>query len=240
MTQNASTIDCSIGSCGCSCGGPAPAGPYKVQWQGAQKDVLGGDIRGHVDLEPLAGLDSLYGLGPLEEAGGEVTILDSKPYVARVQDDGTLEIQNSFLNRACFLVYSQVPRWQRVSLPEDIIDEKTLERELPALVAEYGIDPDAPFPFLLKGQPDRVVFHVLNKSDSETHSPELHEKAKVKYVVEDTGIEVIGFYSPNHRGIFTPGHSSIHLHLKSEDETLSGHVDALTFPQGLALYLPVA
>jgi acetolactate decarboxylase len=239
MTQNASTIDCSISSCGCSCGGYAAAGPFKVQWQGAQKDVLGGDTHGHVDLEQLSELDSLYGLGPLEKVSGEVTILDSKPFVARVQEDGSLEVENSFNNRACFLVYSQVPRWQRISLPEDIIDEKTLERELPALVAEYGIDPDAPFPFLLKGQPDRVVFHVLNKTDQETHTPELHEKAKVKYVVEDTGIEVIGFHSHNHRGIFTPGNSSIHLHLKSEDESLSGHVDTLTFPQGLALYLPV-
>ncbi|MFZ2950375.1 MAG: hypothetical protein WA003_12910, partial [Desulfuromonadaceae bacterium] len=223
MTQNKSTIDCRIGSCGCFSGGADTSGPFKVQWQGAQKDVLGGDIRGHVDLEPLAELQSLYALGPLEEASGEVTIIDSTPYVARVQEDGTLEVQNSFVNRACFLVYSQVPRWRRVSLPEDIIDEKTLERELPVLAAEYGIDPDVPFPFLLKGQPDRVVFHVLNKTDGEPHSPELHEKAKVKYTIEDTEIEVIGFYSRSHRGIFTPSRRSIHLHLKSEDDTLSGH-----------------
>lgn len=239
MSQTTSTIDCSIGSCGCSCGGTDTSDPFKVKWQGAQKDLLGGDVRGHVDLEPLAELQNLYGLGPLDEAGGEVTILNSKPYVTRVQEDGTLEVQNSFLNRACFLVYSQVPRWQRVSLPEDIIDEKTLERELPILAAEYGIDPDVPFPFLLKGQPDRVVFHVLNKVAGEPHSPELHEKAKVKYIIEDTEIEVIGFYSRSHRGIFTPSHSSIHLHLKSEDDTLAGHLDALTFPQGINLFLPV-
>lgn len=238
MTQNTSTIDCSIGSCGCSCSGPGTSSPFNVQWQGAQKAVLDGDIRGHVDLEPLAELSSLYGLGPLEKAGGEVTILDSKPFVARVQEDGSLDVENSFSNRACFLVYSQVPSWQRISLPEDIIDEKTLERELPALAEQYGIDPEVPFPFLLKGQPDRVVFHVLNKTDHETHSPELHEKAKAKYTIEDTGIEIIGFYSRSHKGIFTPGHSSIHLHLKSEDDSLSGHVDALTFPQGIDLFLP--
>ncbi len=239
MSQQPSIVNCSISTCGCSGGGAAVSGPFRVQWQGAQKNVLSGDIDGHVDLKQLAELDSLYGLGPLEKVTGEVTILDSKPFVARVQEDGTLSVENSFDNRACFLVYSQVPRWQKIALPEDIIDEKTLERELPELVAQYGIDPEAPFPFLLKGQPDRVVFHVLNKTDNETHSPELHEQAKIKYTIEDTGIEVIGFHSTSHRGIFTPGHSSIHLHLKSEDDTLSGHVDALTFPQGLDLYLPV-
>jgi acetolactate decarboxylase len=100
MTQNNETITCSIG--GCSCSSSLPGGPFKVQWQGAQRDVLSGDINGHVDLEPLEGVSDLYGLGPLEEVKGEITILDSKPYVARVQQDGSLAVENSFHNRACF------------------------------------------------------------------------------------------------------------------------------------------
>jgi acetolactate decarboxylase len=237
MTQKNETITCSIG--GCSCSSHLLDRPFKVQWQGAQRDVLSGDINGHVDLEPLERVSDLYGLGPLEEVKGEITILDSKPYVARVQQDGSLTVENSFHNRACFLVYSQVPRWQKVTLPEDIVDEKSLERELPGLAAQYGLDPALPFPFLLRGSPDRAVFHVLNKTDGLLHSPELHEKAKVKFVLEDTGIEIIGFHSSDHRGIFTPGHSTIHIHLKSEDGLVSGHVDALSFPQGIELYLPV-
>jgi hypothetical protein len=137
------------------------------------------------------------------------------------------------------LVYSQVPRWRKVTLPEDIVDEKSLERELPGLAARYGLDPALPFPFLMRGSPDRAVFHVLNKTDGLLHSPDLHEKAKVKFVLEDTGVEIIGFHSNDHRGIFTPGHSAIHIHLKSEDGLVSGHVDALSFPQGIDLYLPV-
>jgi hypothetical protein len=151
MTQKNGTITCSIGGCSSA----FLDRPLKVQWQGAQLDVLSGDLHGHVDLEPLEGLSDLYGLGPLEGVKGEVTIFDSRLYVARVQHDGSLVVENSFRNRACFLVYSQVQRWQKVTLPEEVIDEKSLEQELPGLAAEYGLDPALPFPFLLRGSPDR-------------------------------------------------------------------------------------
>jgi len=234
MTRKSGTITCSISGCSSH----LLDRPLKVQWQGAQRDVLSGDINGHVDLEPLEGLSDLYGLGPLEGVRGEITILDSRPYVTRVQQDGSLMVENSFRNRACFLVYSQVQRWQKVALPEEIVDEKSLEHELPVLAAQYGLDPTLPFPFLLRGRPDRAVFHVLNKTDGLLHSPELHEKAKEKFTLEDAGVEIIGFHSHDHRGIFTPSHSAIHIHLKSEDGLVAGHVDTLSFPQGIELYLP--
>jgi acetolactate decarboxylase len=237
MSNDKTTVKCGIGGCSCT---STPAGkPFEVQWQGAQRDVLGGDIRGKVNLEQLAGLTDLYGLGPLEEVKGEITILDSVATVARVTDDGDIAIAEGFSHQACFLVYSQVPRWQKVVLPEVVVDEKTLEAALPDLAEEYGIDPTIPFPFLLRGQPDRLVFHILNKTDGLKHSPELHEKAKIRFTLEDAGVEVIGFHSTAHRGIFTPGHSSIHIHVRSSDGTASGHVDTLSFPGGLDLFLPV-
>lgn len=238
MSEIGFAVDCTVSSCGCGCSASDRA-PFEVKWRGAQKNLLAGDTGGKVNLEELAELGSLYGLGPLEEVSGEITILDSKPYIAKVTEDGGLRVESGFRHRACFLVYTQVERWQRIVLPEDVVDEKTLEAELPQLAAQHGIDADAPFPFLLRGQPDRVVFHVLNKTDREPHSPELHEKAKVKYRIEDDGIEVIGFYSDKHRGIFTPGHSSLHMHVITDDGAWSGHLDALSFPQGLDLYLPV-
>jgi hypothetical protein len=49
--------------------------------------VLGGDLRGHVALEPLAALTHLYALGPLEGARGEVSIFGSEPSIARIEGD---------------------------------------------------------------------------------------------------------------------------------------------------------
>jgi hypothetical protein len=51
---------------------------HGVRWAGAQRDVLGGDISGRVDLAELAAIPDLYGLGPLEGVRGEVTILTPK------------------------------------------------------------------------------------------------------------------------------------------------------------------
>ncbi len=63
MSYEHETLTCSIGSCSCSDSQEAVAGTsVEVRWQGAQRDVLGGDIRGKVDLQPLAQLPDLFGL----------------------------------------------------------------------------------------------------------------------------------------------------------------------------------
>lgn len=56
--------------------------------------------------------------------------------------------------------------------------------------------------------------------------------------MERSGVEIIGFHSPDHRGIFTPRDSNLHLHVRTDDGTVSGHVEEITIP-GLQLLLPV-
>jgi hypothetical protein len=56
-----------------------------VCWIGAQRDVLGGDLRGHVEIEALSVVPHLYGLGPLEGLRGEVSIFGSAPSIARIE-----------------------------------------------------------------------------------------------------------------------------------------------------------
>lgn len=82
------------------------AGPG-VHWAGAQRDVLVGDLRGHVELEPLSSVPHLYGLGPLEGLRGEVSIFGSVPSIARIER-GTVVTAASWNARACFLVWAQV------------------------------------------------------------------------------------------------------------------------------------
>ena len=64
--------------------GPGRSRP-RVRWVGAQRDVLGGDLRGHVDLETLSSVPHLYGLGPLEGVRGEVSIFGGVPSIARIE-----------------------------------------------------------------------------------------------------------------------------------------------------------
>ena len=84
----------------------------------------------------------------------------------------------------------------------------------------------------------QATFHVLcNQSDGE-YNPELHEKAKVRLPIADKSVEIVGFYSRQHRGVFTPRDSDFHMHVRTLDNQLSGHLESFSFSQGMILYLP--
>ena len=76
------------------------------------------------------------------------------------------------------------------------------------------------------------VLHVLS-------NPVRHEKAKVHIHLEHKAITIIGFYSDNHRGIFTPRDHAIHQHLVAADGKISGHVEKLSLSSSTTLFLPV-
>jgi acetolactate decarboxylase len=210
---------------------------YTVKWVGAQRDVLQGDISGHIALTSVSGLQNLYALGPVERLRGEISIFDSIPSISRITDGG-LATASDFNVSACFLVYVQVKAWRGVTIPIAIADEATLESYIVKAASELGIDVIEPFPFLINGTPERAMFHVLDKRDRLPHNPELHQKAKVRFVVQWEPVEVIGFYSNRHRGVFTPGDSNLHMHVKNADGRMSGHLEKIQFERGATLAVP--
>ena len=57
---------------------------YDLWFIGAQREtIMNGKLAAALDLNTLAGRAHLYGLGPLEQLRGEVTIADSRPALAR-------------------------------------------------------------------------------------------------------------------------------------------------------------
>ena len=57
---------------------------------------MNGKLAAALDLKTLAGRPHLYGLGPIEQLRGEVTIADSRPALARVGSDGMVNVTGSF------------------------------------------------------------------------------------------------------------------------------------------------
>ena len=214
------------------------AGPG-VHWAGAQRDVLGGDLRGHVELEPLSSVPHLYGLGPLEGLRGEVSIFGGVPSIARIER-GTVVTAASWNTRACFLVWAQVPAWSERTTDGIAASLDGVEREVVALAREAGLDPDRPLPFRVRGIAVEATFHVLDKRDGLPHNPERHDQAKVRRTLERASVELVGFYSRQHRGIFTPGESNVHVHLRTEDGRISGHLEAVRLAPGARLAVPGA
>ena len=202
-----------------------------VQWSGSLRAVLReNNVSSYFSLASLVGLPEVYGLGPVEGLRGELTLLNSVCFLSTVEE-GRVVVRQGLEGGACFFVYAQVKSWREVSLPEDVTSDASLERFLSSF--------EGPMPFLLQGRARVLHAHVIYKTNDAPHNPAEHDRAKVHAVYEEQEIECIGFYSRQHREVFTPPHRDIHIHFVSRDKTLSGHVDRLEFsPSSLKLYLP--
>ena len=185
----------------------------------------------------------LYGLGPLEGLRGEVSIFGSVPSIARIEREMVVTAA-SWRARACFLVWAQVPAWSERSFERSKeavpggLDG--IERAVVALALEAGLDPERPLPFRVRATAVEATFHVLDKRDGLAHNPDRHEQAKVRRTLEHAPVELVGFYSRHHRGVFTPGESNVHVHLQTEDGRISGHLETIRLAPGARIAVPEA
>ena len=210
---------------------------YTLGWVGAQRDVLAGDLTPHAELRNYAGDPYLYAIGPLAGLRGEVTVIDGTPLVTTLSD-GAMRIEQSFAHQACFLVHAEVPRWQWVRQDVELSTWATLDPLLRRAVADAGLVGAGSIPFRIAGHAASGTVHVLDRRDDRPHSPERHEAIKVRFPVTAEDVEVIGFQSDQHHGIFVPKDFPIHAHLAARGRAFAGHVDALRLDPGWRLGLP--
>jgi len=103
-----------------------------VEWFGSQGDFIAGKNQEPISLERFAGLESLYAVGPLELARGEVSIFDTVPLISEVHN-GRARVSIDLCRRAAFLVYAIVENWRRATLRKPIDGEQQLEDTTTAL-----------------------------------------------------------------------------------------------------------
>jgi len=179
-----------------------------------------------------------YALGALESLKGEILILDSKPYNTSVIDSA-LTFDNSFSKKATLLVYTSVSNWKSINIPNNITSYEQLESFIAQTAKENQISIDEPFPFLIEGTPSSFDWHVINWKDGDTeHTHEKHIHSGLYGTINNTPVKMLGFYSDSHHAIFTHHTSNMHIHVKTNDNKIAGHVDALTLGKGMILKLP--
>jgi len=213
---------------------------YTVHYYGALKNFMHkNDLSAQVDLKDFADSSHVYGLGALADLKGEVLIWDGEPYISH-EKEGAVKIDSSFDYEAGLFVYSRVSDWQTTSIPNHISDYEALEGFIAKTAAEQGIDTTAPFPFLITGTCKTLDWHVINwpTGDSE-HTHQKHKTSGPHGQITNESIDILGFYSDSHQAIFTHHTTNMHLHFKTLDHTLAGHVDGLSLDRG-KLRLPVA
>lgn len=215
------------------------ANHIKVEYHGALKNMMHkGDVAAKTDLSNLKKTEHLYALGALENLKGEIQIFDGVPYNTMVIDD-TLAFDASFDKKATLLVYASIDKWKSFNIPSKIVTHKQLESYIANTAKANEINIHEPFPFLIDGTLQSFDWHVINWTDGDTdHSHQKHINSGLNGTINNRPVELIGFYSDAHHAIFTHHTTDMHIHVKTVDNALAGHVDDLTLGRDMVLRLP--
>jgi len=212
---------------------------FEVKYFGALKNMMHkGDISAQADLTDFENTEHLYAIGALENLKGEIQIIDGNSYNTLVLDSA-VSFDKSFDKRATLFVYATVEKWNSFNIPNEIKTHEQLEKHITSVAKENNININEPFPFMIDGALESFDWHVINWKDGDTeHSHEKHVNSGLHGTIENRDVELLGFYSDSHHAIFTHHTTNMHIHVKTSDNEIAGHVDGLTLGKGMVLKLP--
>lgn len=196
------------------------------------------DVTPKAFLDKLPHPDNLYGLGPVAYLKGEFMVYDGEAIVAVAENDSTVRVHGDPSTGVAMMVATRVNEWMEVELAEDLSTQKQLESFLLEVARERGINPDNAFPFRLEGTAKSLDWHVIDWESGDTeHSHQRHRESGPHGNLAHAEVNIIGFCSTRHSGVFKHYDSSVHMHFVAGDMSLAGHVDAL-IPGDMRLFLP--
>ena len=224
-------------------------GKFNIQIEkfGSMHETIGmQQHQGRVSLESLSKRPHFYGVGALEKLQGEITIVDSQPFVSMVTADGmpkSLSARASGL-QATLLVGAEVSDWASFEIPEAMSSGK-VEAWIQIHAERLGFEPSEPFPFLIDGEFVDCRLHIINGACP------VHAKRQNKsiptgskpYEVELKSVQgkVVGVFARNAAGKLTHPGTSVHAHIVYQDnngEFLTGHLEYFGAQSGARLQLP--
>ena len=213
--------------------------PIEVKYFGALKNMMHkGDISAQADLSDFENIKHLYAIGALENLKGEIQIIDGESYNTSVLDRA-ISFDKSFDKKATLLVYAIVEKWHTYNIPKDIKTYEQLEKYISSMAKKNGLNVNEPFPFMINGTINSFDWHVINWKDGDTeHSHEKHVNSGLHGTIENREVELLGFYSDSHHAIFTHHTTNMHIHVKTSNNEIAGHVDGLTLGTEMVLKLP--
>lgn len=196
-----------------------------IRISGAMRNVMmKGQLEATINLDTIKNKQHLYGLGPLEFLQGEILIKDGMAFKATVNADSSIRVEKEYNLRAPFFVYATIDHWQEYSLPDSVHTINQLDQYLNA-ISESKV---RPFAFKLVGKIDEATIHLVNlPKDTKVKSSADAHRGKVSFKLKEEYVEMIGFFSTEHKGVFTHHDSNMHIHLITEDESKMGHLDSV-------------
>ena len=220
-----------------NCTTKAQQSTNEVKIVGQMKNVMWkGQLYGNINLDTIANKTNLYGLGPVEYLSGEILIIDGKSYKSTVVSDSTMKVEETSEIKAPFFGYANISKWTEQTLPESIQTIQQLEQYLDKVTKSSP----RPFMFKLSGTVEQATIHIVNlPKGSKVSSPDEAHKGQKNYELKNEQADIIGFFSTEHKAIFTHHDTFSHMHLITTNRQKMGHLDAVLFKKGtMKLYLP--
>jgi acetolactate decarboxylase len=220
-----------------SCSSKAQQTTNEVKIVGEMKNVMWkGQLYGNINLNTIFNKTNLYGIGPVEYLTGEILIIDGKSYKSTVVSDTTMKVEETYDLKAPFFGYTNIAKWTEQTLPDSIQTIQQLEQ----YVDKVTKSSQRPFMFKLSGTVEQATIHIVNlPKGSKVSSPDEAHKGQKNYELKNEQSEIIGFFSTEHKAIFTHHDTYLHMHLITADRKKMGHLDEVLFKKGtIKLYLP--
>ena len=215
------------------------ANAYEVKAISAMKKVMKGtDLSANVNWDTIPKAN-LFAVAPMNRLKGEVTIIDGKMHASQVDADNLVTIRNDWQVKSPFTAYAYVAEWESFQTTLTTNNVADIQNFIEEFAKDKGYDLDKPFPFRIKGDFDKLTYHIISKPEyQKKHNHKLHKKAKRIFDLQDVNGELLGFYSQQHEGVFTHKNKFIHVHFVNENN--AGHLDDLiTKAQRVEVLLPV-
>ena len=215
----------------CSSASEPSANPVGVIVYGEMREVLReGRSHGRVEVASVTGPNSV-GVGALEGLAGEVTILDGRALVSRIEKERMTVREARSSEMAALLVTAEVGDWRECQLP-DSEDYDSLESNVRSALVDAGFDPGAPTPIRITGSAERLSVHVVAGA-----CPIADPGGPAPWRFDGPADEVtlVGIYVEGAAGRLTHHQHSSHLHAHAGE--IVGHLDDVRL-RGVRLFLP--
>lgn len=241
---------CSIAFTACTHTLPPSTKAGLLEYAGSQKTIFDtGKAEAKVPIKVMSGSSALFGVGAVAGLDGEITVFAGKPFVTKVRGDSYI-MDHSSDHVATFAVWTRQTEWIDQPIPPEVKNYLDIQNFVKARAAVAGIDVSQPFSFQIVGSPVEVKWHVnVDLTEGKFITKELFAKSKAGYVMKNEPMDIIGFYSEKHPGVFISAYvpaisegsgakNAMHIHLLSRDGKSAGHIDNLILAPGMTLRLP--
>jgi acetolactate decarboxylase len=201
-----------------------------------RKIMLDADLSTKIRLDTIP-RQNLFAIGVVDSLQGEICIINGKSLVSSIKDT-YIKTDTSMNHGASMLVYTYVKNWKVVTIEQDVNGLEELELLVKRLASENGIDATRPFPFMAKTWIKNMSYQVIDWQSGVIHTSDTHSQFAHELWHSASTVMLAGFYSENHKGIYTSYDSKINVHAITSDPMTAGHLETIETFGKIAIYLP--